>query len=193
MLQEVHVGVVAQVAVGDVEVFPAVVVEVGEQGRPTPIGVGKPGELPYFLKLPVAVVDLQHIAHILVVETQPHVQVELLVVVGGHQEFLAAVALGQHIQRQDVGPGVVVDVGYVAAHREVRGVADLAGELVFESALFIVDVEVIRYLIIVGDVNICPAIAVDVRHARAETVGKGRTLDARRTGHVLEIVIVVAI
>ncbi len=116
VFDKIHVGIVAHKAIGDEEVFPAVVVVIGEEGRPAPVGVGDARQLPHLAEGAVAVVELQHVAHVLVVEAVFQVKLKLLIVVGGEEQLLAPVVLGQHVQRVDVRQPVVVNVGDVVAH-----------------------------------------------------------------------------
>ena len=60
---EVGVGVEARDAVGGEQVAPAVVVEVAEQDRPSPVGAGDAGELGRLLEAAVSGVEQQRVAH----------------------------------------------------------------------------------------------------------------------------------
>ena len=123
IIDEIEVRIVAVIAVSDEKVFPAVVIIVGQQGGPAPIGVRHTRQLTDFAERAVAIVELEHIAHVLVMKTAAHVEVMLGVVVGAQQEFLTAVVLRQHIKGHDVGPAVIIYVRDVITHRKLAVVA----------------------------------------------------------------------
>ena len=99
---------------------------------------------------------------------------------------MTAVVFGQHVQGEDVGQAVVVDVGGVAAHRKVGGMANAFLNLINETPFFIVEVQEIGNGVIVGDVHVDPAIAIVIGHCRAQAVRKGRTEQASLLGNVLK-------
>ena len=67
----------------------------------------------------VSIVEMQHIAHILTMQALLLHKFEDLVILLKLQEFLPAVVLGQHVQGEDIGQSIIIEVGHFSAHREL--------------------------------------------------------------------------
>src|SRR4051812_16949505 len=68
IFKEVHIRIITLETVGDKHVFPSVVVIVGDQWSPAPVGVGNSSQLSDFAKASVTVIHMKHIAHVLVIK-----------------------------------------------------------------------------------------------------------------------------
>ncbi len=182
-LGKIAVGDVAGKAVGHDQVAVAVVVEVGQQRRPAPIGFGHISHHAHIGKNRlvgaglVAHVDLHGVADVLVGKAIQVIVQVALITVGSHQSLLALVVARQHIEGHHVGQTVVIEVGHVVAHRRVAGVLEVCLRLVGESPVTVVDVQQVVGQVVVGDVNILVAVAVEVGDVDAQAVAFG--LDAR--------------
>ena len=60
---------------------------------------------------------------------------------------------------------IVVDIGNIIAHSVQGGVANLLLQFVGKCSITVVDVKPVRYAVIIGNVNIRPAIVVNIRYA----------------------------
>src|SRR5258706_7995456 len=65
VFQEIPVGVVTVVSVGNEKVLPAVVIIITKQRCPAPIGLGYPRELSDLTVCSITVVQVEHISHVL--------------------------------------------------------------------------------------------------------------------------------
>ena len=99
----------------------AVEVIVGDECAPTPIGAGHSRDEPDLAEGAVAVVEVEHVAHELMVEIAFETALIGAPRVEGRGGFEAAVSLGQHVRDVDFGEAVVVDIGHVGAHRREAG------------------------------------------------------------------------
>src|SRR5882762_2823243 len=80
VFQEVPVGIVPVISVGNKKVLPAVVIIISKQRRPAPIGLGYSGELPDLAIRSVAVVEVKHVSHVLKIKTIEYHQRIMLIV-----------------------------------------------------------------------------------------------------------------
>ena len=119
----------------------------------------------------------------------PVVEIEAL---GSRRSFQDRLVLRQHVERDDVGLSIVVEVGGVDTHREPAGVTSCFGDRLGESAVAVIDVEVVVALEIVGDVEIGAAVAVEVAGDDAEPVTVDAVVQAGGVGHIGEVIPVVA-
>ena len=111
-------------AIGDEDVRMSVVVEIGAQRGPAPVGRGDTSQHADLAESPLAPVQLQRVAGKLGLVAIGALEIgnfRRLVGEGGLRVF---VLLGQHVQRNDVDQPIVVDIDQIVAHGRVAGVAD---------------------------------------------------------------------
>ncbi len=179
--------------VRDEDVFLAVEIEIRDQRAPGPVGAGHAGHLSDVCEPAVAVVQLQHVAHELVVIALTQLGLIHVPALERRRRLEPAVVLGQHVGGVDVGPAVVVHVGDVEAHREVADGGRLAVQHFGEGAVALVDVEVVAFEEVVRDVDVGPAVAIDVAHDHAEAEPDLAPKDAGVCAHVHEVPAIVAV
>ncbi len=116
---------IVQHSVRYIDVFISVVVVVRNEGAPAPVGRRDTGQPANFAEGPVPVIELQRIAHVLVMETQSYVFFERISIARNKEQFLPPIIGGEHVQNEDVRMPVVVDVCHVDAHRRAGDMSDL--------------------------------------------------------------------
>ena len=117
--QELHIIQVvgpAINAVGDKEVFPSVVIHVAEQGRPAPVGRIDAGETAYLTEQSPSQVQLQGIPDKLKIVAVFSFQLEELIIILPARLFPYLFLVRQHIQHDNIGQAVIVDVTDVIPH-----------------------------------------------------------------------------
>jgi hypothetical protein len=57
-------------------------------------------------------------------------------IVGSRVHFLQVIALGQHIEAYQIGQGIAIEIGYIAAHGKERGVVEALAQFFLEGAIF---------------------------------------------------------
>ena len=77
-----------------------------------------------------------------------------------------------HVDLQDVGPAVVVEVGDIDAHAGEARVLEPAGGLIGERSVSVVDVQDIVGRDVVRDIDVGPPVAVDVADHNAEPISE---------------------
>ena len=88
---------------------------------------------------------------------------------GAHLPGLAAEVCRQlHLDHGQVQPAIAIDVGDVRAHRRERRVPHRPLDHVAEGAVRLAEVEIVGAGVVVGDVDVGDAVAVQVPHAQAE-------------------------
>src|SRR5690606_21409395 len=107
ILHEIHVVVIAQVSIPGKNIFQSVVVEIREQGRPTPVGIRDTGKLADLAESGKAVwseapIELQSISHVLVVVAAVNGQGVTVKFVRTFQQFLPAVVFRKHIEDDNI-------------------------------------------------------------------------------------------
>ena len=151
VIDEVGVAGVFAEPVRDEEVGPAVAIEVGEKGRPAPVGardirelgdVAEDGDF-FFIRTSVGEntpVQVERVEHVLVVVPLLHEAPERPRIHPAHVRLLAAVVLGGHVQHNHIEEAVAVDVRHVVPHREVREVPRRLLDDLAEGAVAVVQV-----------------------------------------------------
>ena len=179
-------------AVGDEEVLVAVVVEVGEQRGPAPVGRLHAGEVADVAEAPPAAVQLQRVAGVLgmIPGAQPHL--EDREALGGRRRLEDALLVGQHVEDRDVRPAVVVDVGRIDAHREPARVPRRRCDRLPKRAVAVVVVEKVVLLKIVGDVEIGAAVAIKIARDHPQAVPLDAAVDVGLLADIREMAAVVA-
>ena len=180
-------------AVRDEQVLVTVVVQVGEQGRPAPIGRIHAGQIPDFAEALIATIELQCVAGVLRPISGGELQVVDVEALGIGGRFEDALLLGQHVEDHHVRPAVVVEIGRVHAHRGVTRVPHGRRDGFGERAVAVVVVEEVVFLKVVGDVQVRAAVPVQVAGDDAQPVPHHAAEDVRLAAHVHEMAAVVAV
>ena len=90
--------------------------------------------------------------------------------VGGLTGFQRRFVLRLHVQRDQIGPGIVVEISQVATHREVGRMAHTAGNIFFKRLTINVIIQIIILVKIVADVHVGVAIIVHVADGEPQPV-----------------------
>ncbi len=189
---EVLVGHVLVDAVRDEDIRLAVEVEVRHERPPAPVRRVDPGELGDFAERTSAAIELQRVVLELVVIAAPHLRLVRRPALEGRGRLEPIVAPGAHVGHEEVGPAVVGQVADVGAHGGEAGGRHLLRQDFAERPVLVVEVEVVPFEEVVGDVQVGPAVAVQVPHADAQAEGDLALVDAGLLGDVRERAPVVA-
>jgi hypothetical protein len=192
-VKEVEVGDIPVNAVADVDVVIAVVIEVEHECAPTPVGGGNAAIIADLEKFAVAIVELEAVFDILIIEAGAEFGVEQVGVIEGAGGFEAVVITGQHVCGEEVGVTVIIDIGHVGAHGGHAGMAYTIFEFVFEGAVLLIDIEVVAFIGVVGYVDIGPAIAVDIGDQGAEAEADEGAVDACLAGDFGKVAVVISV
>ncbi len=178
---------------GDEQVLVAVVVQIGEQRRPAPVGCIHARQVADLAEAVAATIELERVAGVLRMIAGLQLQVvdvPAFRVLGCLEDFFL---VGKHVGDDHVGPAIVVEIGRIDAHRRVTRVADGCGNGLGERAVAVVVVEKIVFLEIIRDVEIGTAVAVQVARHDAQTVSLHATIDVGLVAHVDKVTAVVSI
>ena len=178
---------------GDVDVLVAIEVEIRDEGAPTPVGARHAGHLANVAERPVAVVQLEHVAHQLIVKSVVHLGLIRIPSLERRRRSQAILVLRKHVGRVYVRPAVVVDVRDVEPHREVGEIGHLLVQLLGERAVVVVDVEVVALEEIVRDVDVGPAVAIHVAHHEPQAKRDLAAENAGLRAHVGEVPIPIVV
>ena len=102
------------------------------------------------------------------------------------RRFFDGLVRRKHIQRHHIQKAVVVHIGHIAAHRKVACVGKRILDRFAERAVLVIDVIIIVLVEVVGNINVVPAVVVQVGHGNAQPVAHGRLVDPRFLAYVLE-------
>ncbi len=191
--EKVPVNGILQIAVGHIKIFVSIVVKIGKQRGPAPVGGSNAGQSANFTERAVAVVELQRITHVLPVKTHAHKRLKSFLTRWDKHRLLPLAVLWQHVQHHHIGMPIIVDVRHIDAHRRIGGMPRPRTKLIRERAILVVDVEEIGRGVVVADVHIHPPITIKIGDAGAQTVAPGRTQNAGLQRHVFKVIAVVAI
>lgn len=78
------------------------------------------------------------------------------------EQFLLVVVFWQYIQVEDIGQCIIVEVSYIGVYGKMGNVFNLLFEFVFKGIVFLIDIEVVFFNVVIGDVKICLVIFVDI-------------------------------
>ncbi len=187
----VHVVRPAEDSVSDEQILFTIVVEVGEERRPAPVGSENTGQVTDLAEPALAAIELQCVARVLrlVARLQPQVvDVEAL---GVRRRLEDVLALGLHVERDDVGAPIVVEIGGIDAHRESAGVARRFRYRFSERPIAVVDVQVVVALKIVGNVDVRAPIVIEVARHDAQAIAVDPVVQAGRIGDIGKVAAVV--
>ena len=163
------------IAVGGEQVLVAVVVEVGQQRAPAPIGRCNAGEHRDVAEHHVAgwrdsVAQLQRVGVVVIEKaTAPQLDAAAVGEIAAHALALLQ-ARRQHVHLRDVGPAVVVEVGDIDAHAGEARMLERRRPFVGERAVAVVDVQRVIGRHVVRDVDVGPPVAIHIGHYHAEPV-----------------------
>ncbi len=103
-------------AVGDEQILPAVIIQIHEQRRPAPVGRKDPRQISDLTELSHTSIQLEIVSRVLrmIPSLQPHVVEPEAFRVGGCLEDIFP--FWKHVERHDVGPSIVVEIGGVHSH-----------------------------------------------------------------------------
>ncbi len=186
-------GQIPRHAVGYMDVLVAILIEIGDQRTPAPVRRGDAGQLADVAERSIPVVEMEHVAHELVVIIVLELGlVNVPALERGHR-LEAVVVLRQHVGDEDVRPAVVVDVGDVEPHREIAEIRHLPVEHLGKGPITVVEVEVIPLEEVVADIDVWPAILVHVGYRRAEPEAYLAAKDPGLFAHIYEVAAEVAV
>ncbi len=178
-------------AVRDEQVLVAVVVQVGEERSPAPVGRVHAGQIADLAEPALAAIDLQGVPDEL--GMQPGRELELVDphVLGIGRALEDLLSGREHVEDHHVRPAVVGEVGGIDAHRREAGVPCRRGDGLGERTVAVVEVEKVVLVKIVGHEEVGAAIEIQIADDHAQTVSLDAAKDARLLTDVHEAVAVV--
>ncbi len=182
--QEVHVVRPTVDAGRHQQILVAVVVQVGEQRRPAPVGRVHTREVPNLAESPLTAVEVQDVFRHLRMKTRPAFQNIDGPVVGVDGRLEDLLPCRQHVEHHDVRSAVIVDVGGIDAHGGAARMTHRRLEGLGERAVTVVDVDEVTLVEIVGDEQIGTAVEVQVAGHDAKAVSVDT---AEHTGRLADI------
>jgi len=134
-------------------------------------------------ELTIAIVELEGILKELVKETGSLFEPIDVDIFEGKGSFQPLVVIRHHIRCKDLRESVIVDIGHIRAHGSQADMTDAIFQVVFEGAVVLVDIEIIPFEEIVGDIDIGPAVAIDIANHHTESEADEAAMDAGFFGH----------
>ena len=187
----VHVVRPAVDPIRDEQILASIVVEIGKERRPAPVGGEDSRQIADLAELPLAAIELERVARVLRLVARLQLQVvdvEALRVRGRLEDVLT---LGQHVERDDVRASIVVEVRGIDAHGKSARVSRRLRYRLGKSPVAVVDIEVVVPLEIVCDVNVRASIVVEIAGDDTESVAVDSVVQAGRIGDVGEVIAIV--
>ena len=170
-------------AVREIQILPAVAVEVREFDRPRPVrarGLEEPRALEETAR---AGVDVKRVLHDLHRRTAIRA-LQVDAAHDAHRGLRFVMRRGRHVRDEQVRQEVVVHVAEIRAHREPRAVRNRLGRHVGEGAVAVVAIEFVGRAEIVRDVDVRRAVAIVIPPRHRQSVAASG--DPRRRAHVFE-------
>ena len=151
-----------------------------------------PGQAPDFAEITVSAVELKYVPGKLTVVA--HFVIQIVLVPAFEKAFglEATVGFRHHFGNKYVGPAVVVDIGHVGPHAAQADFRHMFLQYLAESAVAVVDVEIIAFEEIVGNINIRPAIAVYIAYGNPQAEADRTAVYAGLLAHIDKISSVIA-
>ena len=192
-VKEIEIRNIPVDAVADKDVIIAIVVGVEHKGPPGPVGSRDAGKISDLGELAVAVVELEAVLYELIIETGLEFAIEETDVVKGACCLQPVIVSGQHVGSEKIGIPVVIDIGHIDTHGRHTDMPHAVFQLVLKGPVALVDVEIVSFIRVVGDIDIGPAVAVDVGDHCAQPEADQRAMDAGFLRDFSEMTVVVAI
>ena len=85
--------------------------------------------------------------------------------------------IGQHIGHKNLRIAVIVEVSHISPHTEMRTKTHPLRQRLPEGTVLLVDIEIIPLIEIIGDIDIHPAIEVDIPDRYAQTKANNTAVD----------------
>ena len=189
--EKVVVVYVPVIAIGHVQVLPGIVVGIEEKSRPTPVGFVNSGQLGHIAEGAVAIVLVEEVAHLVISVAQAvNEKLELIHRLHRHDDLFTEVVFAKHFHHDHIGEEVVVQVTGVNAHAAAAGLLYCGFAHIAEGTITIVVKDEVGFVVVHGEINVGPAVGVEVRgdHAQAKAIGK----DARIRSHIGKVAVIVS-
>ena len=178
------------ITIADEDVLETIIVEVGKEGAPAPIRGGYAGHACDVAEddialLRDAVVQLKDVDVEVVAKSALAVLQNVIEGRESAHPLSMTHVWRHHVHLHDVGPPVVIEIRDVHAHARNAGMLQPLGGLVRERAVPVVDIQDVIGRPVVGDVDVGPAISIQVSNGHAESV-PGLIQDTSLLRHVGE-------
>ena len=85
-----------------------------------------------------------------------------VIFIGALEQFLAKIIFRQHVQREYIGPCIVVDVCNIRTHRKLAYMGEGRLQDLLKTSILGIEITIILFGIVTGSINIGPAIFVQV-------------------------------
>jgi len=151
-------------AICNVNVVVSIQVKICQETGPTPIGISYSGHVGDLSETPIAIIDLQHIVHVIVVVAFGDHFFESVYRSHAHGRFRAHIIFRIHVEGKEVEQTVIVDVPHITSHTVEGNVFHDFRPSFPKASVAIVEVDEIGNFEIIADIDIQPGISIEVPH-----------------------------
>ena len=162
LIQQVSVN-----PVGDKDVVVPIVVHVEHQRPPTPVRRLHTGQAADLAVCPVPVIQLQRVPRELVIIAVSNIFVVLTPALNDRFRTITGFIFRQHVRHENIRVPVIVDICNIGSHSTQTGFPHLLRQHFPEGAVLIIQVQVIPLKEIVRNINIRPAVSIQVTNTHA--------------------------
>src|SRR5688572_21107393 len=106
--------------------------------------------------------------------------------------FNAGIIFGQHFSYKYVCITIVIDIGHIRTHRSIAYAYHLVFQFFFECAVMLVDIEIISFKKIIGNINVLPAIIVYITYRNSKPKANDASINACLFTYVSKMTIVIS-
>ena len=155
-------------SIGNINIFPSVIIKIGNKRSPAPFGFSHTGIVCYFAVGSISIIKLKRIAWILVIQAILQQQLKLIVVlIYSKQLFLPHRIFNCHIYNINIFMPIVINVINIRSHGGKTHVFYVRRKFIGESSILIIDKQKVGFIKIISNINIRPAISVNVSYGSA--------------------------
>ncbi len=105
----------------------------------------------------------------------------------GSQRFQAIIIFREHIGRKDFRVGIVIEISQIGAHGKHTNVAHVFCQAIAECPVPVIDVEIITFIKVIGNINIRPSILVDITDCYAQAKSDDASKNSGFFAHIIEV------
>ena len=146
-----------------------VVIRIQEEGTPAPIGAKYIGIIGDLRKMPVAIIYLQGIANILMIKTCFEFTVIQINIIKSPRGLEPVIIIRNHICRKYIRMAIVINIRQVGTHGGHADMLQAFFQLIPESAILLIDIEIIFFDKIIAHIDIRVAVIIQITNGYAQS------------------------
>src|SRR6185503_15076221 len=192
---KIHVGRPSFYTVCYKQVLYPIIVKIGKQRAPAPVGSRYAVHQTNFAKgFTISKIFLQAVARILVLKAALHNFLFVLVVrFIAHIGFQSVFIGREHIGGNNIQLPVVIEIRHIVSHAEPAVMVKMLATRFSKSAVMVVDVVIIVFVKVIADVNIFPSVIIQIPHGHAEAVAQCAAVYTSLLCHINKVAIVIQV